>query len=432
MKFEIPDLVKNLRDVLKTITPSKLPNLLECLEKLSAMMVFQVDQQQIFTEESSENSQFEADLQSWVETEKQNHPGNSQNIHRAQQRILRAFETEATTLNLEGLKLSSLPACIGQLSNLTELHINNNLLTYLPESIGDLTNLTKLIVNHNQLTSLPDSIGKLFNLTDLNLGLNQLTSLPDSIGQLSDLTELYIYNNKLTALPDFIGKLSRLKELYVSHNQLSSLPDFIGKLSRLKELYVSHNQLSSLPNSIGDLTNLIRLYVDYNQLTALPDSIRQLPKLRYLKYKKNYIDHLVNNSQKTQEDFEKDVSQFIQTYQHLLAQWSAVEKFGTLPDEIQTSWKNHITHLPDISSSTNQKTELKLSKIVPQQIKDKFLKDMLAIALITKKYHLHIIDPLQAYIREELALFLAQPLIQRAEQLNNSWSHLQCIAEEKH
>ena len=48
---------------------------------------------------------------------------------------------------------------------------------------------------------MPDTIGNLTNLTRLHLDGNQLTALPDTIGNLTNLSWLYLDDNKLTALP---------------------------------------------------------------------------------------------------------------------------------------------------------------------------------------------------------------------------------------
>ena len=44
-------------------------------------------------------------------------------------------------LNLGGTDLTSLPASIGNLTNLEKLYLDENKLTSLPESIGNLKNL---------------------------------------------------------------------------------------------------------------------------------------------------------------------------------------------------------------------------------------------------------------------------------------------------
>ena len=153
MEFESLNLVERQKinsDLNTTSTRyCRLHRLENCLKKLSIIKTFKDN------------------LQSWVNDEKQNHPENNQNINTAQQRILKAFETEATLLDLSDLNLYSLPYCIGQLSALTELNVYNNQLVSLPESIRQLSALTKLYVFDNKLTSLTESIGDLTNLTSL-------------------------------------------------------------------------------------------------------------------------------------------------------------------------------------------------------------------------------------------------------------------------
>ncbi|MBW4499087.1 MAG: leucine-rich repeat domain-containing protein [Scytonema hyalinum WJT4-NPBG1] len=181
--------------------------------------------------------------------------------------------TNLTSLDLSNNQLTSLPAEIGNLTNLTSLDLSNNQLTSLPVEIGNLTNLTSLSVSNNQLTSLPVEIGNLTNLTSLNLWRNQLTSLPAEIGNLTNLTLLYLSNNQLTALPIEISNLINLTLLYLGYNQLTALPIEIGNLTNLTSLSLSHNQLMSLPIEIGNLINLTLIYLDSNQLTSPPPEI---------------------------------------------------------------------------------------------------------------------------------------------------------------
>jgi len=223
--------------------------------------------------------------------------------------------TELRLLDLRYNQLSSLPGEIGQLTNLQILYLENNQLSSLPEEIGQLTNLQTLYLKNNQLSSLPGEIGQLTNLRSLDLRYNQLSSLPGEIGQLTNLQTLYLENNQLSSLPGEIGQLTNqrsldlgfnqlsslpgeigqltnLQSLTIHRNQLSFLPGEIGQLTNLQSLYLSDNQLSSLPGEIGRLTNLQSLYLNNNQLSSLPVEIGQLTNLRQLKLSKNLLEPL--------------------------------------------------------------------------------------------------------------------------------------------
>jgi len=211
---------------------------------------------------------------------------------KAERRIADALATQATTLDLSGLGLQTLPEGIGQLSQLQTLSVANNALTALPEGIGQLSQLQNLYLHDNALTALPEGIGQLSQLQNLSVWNNQLTALPEGIGQLSQLQNLSVWNNQLTALPEGIGQLSQLRTLSVSGNQLTALPEGIGQLSQLQNLSVDSNALTVLPEGIGQLSQLQNLYVDSNALTALPEGIGQLSQLRTLSVSGNQLTAL--------------------------------------------------------------------------------------------------------------------------------------------
>ena len=167
-------------------------------------------------------------------------------------------------------RMTSLPAEIGQLVDLTQLHLNYNQLTSLPAEIGQLVVLTELRLDGNQLTSLPAEIGQLAGLKYLELSDNKLTSLPAEIGQLVELMKLYLDGNQLTSLPAEIGQLVGLTDLHFDGNQLMSLPAEIGQLVELMKLYLDGNQLTSLPAEIAQLVGLTRLSLRGSQLMPLP------------------------------------------------------------------------------------------------------------------------------------------------------------------
>jgi internalin A len=128
-------------------------------------------------------------------------------------------------LDLSGLKLSTLPEAIGQLSQLLKLDLSGNQLSWLPEVIGQLSRLQVLDLSHNQLSTLPEAIGRLSQLQKLSLYDNGLNMLPKAIGQLSQLRELDLSSNELSTLPETVRSLERLEKLFLQRNPGLGLPD---------------------------------------------------------------------------------------------------------------------------------------------------------------------------------------------------------------
>jgi len=154
-----------------------------------------------------------------------------------------------TFLNLNGYQLKTLPAEIGNLTNLIEFKIMFNQLTSLPVQIGNLKALQVLILFSNQLSSIPKEIGNVTALQNLDLGGNQLDSLPPEIINLKSIFYLNLIANQFTSLPSVIGHLTTLIELNLSSNQLASLPSEIINLTYLR-VWVEYNRLCSLSDTI--------------------------------------------------------------------------------------------------------------------------------------------------------------------------------------
>ena len=81
------------------------------------------------------------------------------------------------------------------------------------------------------LTSLPASLGQLTNLQHLDVTGNQLTALPESLANLTQLKKLYIDDNQLTALSTWLGNLHQLEEIHADENRLAALPESISRLT---------------------------------------------------------------------------------------------------------------------------------------------------------------------------------------------------------
>lgn len=82
------------------------------------------------------------------------------------------------------------------------------------------THLTSLYINHNTLTTIPAAISNLRQLTLLDATGNELTSVPPELGVLHRLKELLLFDNHLTTLPAELGTLYKLEMLGIEGNPL--------------------------------------------------------------------------------------------------------------------------------------------------------------------------------------------------------------------
>lgn len=101
---------------------------------------------------------------------------------------------------------------------------NNELTGSIPAELGNLSNLRKLTVINNRLTGIiPATMGNLSNLRQLWLGNNQLTgSIPAELGNLFNLRRLYLRNNQLTGtIPPELDNLSNLRKKTFDKNKLT-------------------------------------------------------------------------------------------------------------------------------------------------------------------------------------------------------------------
>jgi leucine-rich repeat protein SHOC2 len=244
--------------------------------------------------------------------------------------------------------LTSLPAEIVNLTKIHEFQAQFNQLSSLPDNIGNMGSRLSSVPNwwdlrpeptyrfdHNQLTSVPASLGNIYELSDLKLGHNRLTSIPSSIitsgarileiqhNQITSLPDvfnsgffqfyahnnelttipasmggkgyymLFLNDNKISSLPDAFGSITSMYDgiLRLQNNLLTSIPNTIGSMNGLAELDLSGNQLTSLPSSMGN-TSLRRLFISNNQLSALPDQICNISGLSWLVCENNQLTDL--------------------------------------------------------------------------------------------------------------------------------------------
>ena len=199
---------------------------------------------------------------------------------------------EITEIDLRRFGITTLPAEIGQLSNLQILNLSNTPITTLPAEIGQLSELQRLDLEGTPISTLPAEIGRLKNLQWLDLSNTSITALPSEIGRLTNLQRLDLSNTPITALPSEIGQLISLQNLNLSDTQISAFPMDILQLTSLLELDLSNTQIFSLPAGIGQLTSLYQLDLNNTQISSLPTEISQLINLRALSLSDTQISAL--------------------------------------------------------------------------------------------------------------------------------------------
>lgn len=154
-----------------------------------------------------------------------------------------------------------------------ELRLDRLRLTEVPARIGDLSQLKVLSLSYNELTELPAAMARLTNLEVLHLSFNKLSTLPRWIGSFKKLRHLCLNGNKLKRIPSGIWQLSKLDDLQLHRNGIEVLPDSISRLPELRSLVLADNLLSELPESLRQLKKLQRLHLEENPGLGIPQEI---------------------------------------------------------------------------------------------------------------------------------------------------------------
>lgn len=278
-------------------------------------------------------------LRDWVRAE----PICAEARQKAAALIQRCHAQRNDHLDLSGLHVGTLPACIDRLPlreltlvncqlqtltalppTLTALSLRQNQLTSLPPLPAGLTKLDVTANQLRRLLALPSCLqslaaggNRLTTLRDVPQGLTFLDLSSNRFNRLPDLPAALRYLNLSNNLPmDLHGLPPKLAELEICHMRLLSLPTLPAGLTKLwargndltelrdlprglTHMNVSGNRLHALPalpetmshliartNRISQLpplpVSLIKLDVSHNMLTSLPASITTVPRLSHI------------------------------------------------------------------------------------------------------------------------------------------------------
>ena len=177
--------------------------------------------------------------------------------------------TGLTELDLR-VNLISDVSPLANLTNLAELHLDNNPPLSDVSPLSKLTNLTQLGLSFT-LVSDVSPLSKLTNLTQLGLSFT-LVSDVSPLSKLTNLTELYLSSNPLLSDISALSNLTNLERTDLRKNAITDVSPLAG-LTRLKWLYLLDNPVAN-PGALAMLkargTTLIDIYVP--TAMAIPDT----------------------------------------------------------------------------------------------------------------------------------------------------------------
>ncbi|WEL57213.1 NEL-type E3 ubiquitin ligase domain-containing protein [Pseudomonas kermanshahensis] len=135
--------------------------------------------------------------------------------------------SHVTDLGLIGLRLQTLPqGFLSCFTGLRSLNLSNNALTTLPADIVDLNQLSSLYASHNRIRmseTVVASLGALSQLDTLDLSFNRLGGASLQVGELPHLRELNLQRANLQELPVGLERCVQLVSANLRDNHIARL-----------------------------------------------------------------------------------------------------------------------------------------------------------------------------------------------------------------
>ena len=192
--------------------------------------------------------------------------------------------------NLSG----TLPASIGQLTNLRRLDLSGNKLSgAIPAELNALTQLEYLDLSDNKFSGNAPSLNALTALIVLDMSSNELSSLPALNENLPNLEYIAFAKNKLSgSLPASWSKYGKLIYIDLGENAFTgAIPSAWSALISMQALHLHDNKLSeAIPAYLVNFVYLRSLALNHNDLiNVIPENLGALPELETLLLAQNRL-----------------------------------------------------------------------------------------------------------------------------------------------
>jgi len=189
------------------------------------------------------------------------------------------------TIYDSNIKIDSLLSSLPNKTTLKELNLQNIIHSARiigSELLSGFTSLETLIINNCNITSIErNSFRDLTNLKELHINNNKLSEVPKTILNCTKLETLYLEHNSISRLNNDRTRNSR--------NKL--FPDSLLRLSLV------NNQIDSIDDdAFYNLPSLITLSLNQNKITNINNKFTNLPNIKKINLDNNKIDIIIPNT----------------------------------------------------------------------------------------------------------------------------------------
>ncbi|MBK8444787.1 MAG: leucine-rich repeat domain-containing protein [Sphingobacteriales bacterium] len=266
----------------------------------------------------------------------------------AMYRIDKAKRNGATTLDLGGFGLTTIPSELDNLAHLQELNLSYNNISEI-KGLDNLSNLQQLYLDNNQISEIK-GLDMLSNLQRLDLYSNKNSEIM-VLDNLGSLQELNLYDNQISEIKG-LDNLSNLQQLYLDNNQISEIKG-LDMLSNLQRLDLYSNKISEI-KGLDMLSNLQELNLYDNKISEIKglDNLSNLQELNLYDNKISEIKGLDNLSN----------VQILDLYNNQISKIKDLDNLSNL--QILNLSANQISEIKGLDNLSNlQRLELRNNQI---------------------------------------------------------------------